>query len=89
MNKPSRKAAKNFRRYLGSYLYKSVKKHLKEFRQPGYDHSNDYVRTGNYIVLQPDEEYYKKFPQNDHSIFVNHLHTQYLYLTEKLDLLTK
>jgi hypothetical protein len=86
MNTPSRKASRNFRKYLGGYLSKSVKKHLKEFQSPEYYHSNDYVRTGAFIVLQPDENYYKLFPQDEKNKFVNHLHPQYLYLTEKLDL---
>jgi len=86
MNTPSRKAARNFRKYLGGYLSKSVKKHLKEFRSPEYYHSNDYVRTGAYIVLQPDDGYYKLFPQDEKTIFVNHFHSPYLYLAAKLEL---
>jgi hypothetical protein len=84
MNTPSRKAARNFRRYLGNFLSKYVVKHLPGFRPPAYFHSNDYVRTGAFIVLQPDAHYYELFPQNEKTIFVNHLHPQYLYLIEQL-----
>lgn len=86
MNRPNRKAARNFSKYLGSYLYRFVRKHLPEFREPRYFPSYDYVRTGAYIVLRPDDGYYQRFPQSEEKIFVNHYHPPYLYLAQQLDL---
>jgi hypothetical protein len=86
MNNPSKKAMRNYRKYLGKFLSKQVKKQIKEYNGPAYLNTMNYVRTGAFIILQPDEDYYKKFPQLESSIFVNHFHQPYLYLIEKLKL---
>jgi heat shock protein HslJ len=46
--------------------------------------SNDYVRTGNTIVLLPKADYYQKYPQEKNNFFINHLHPPYLYLAGQL-----
>ena len=84
MNTPSRKAARNYRKYLGSFVSKSIKKQLGGYQPPEYYKSMDYVRTGVFIVLQPDNDYYKLFPQDGKNIFINHMHAPYIYLTKKL-----
>jgi hypothetical protein len=86
MNTPSRKAARNYRKYLGTFVSKSIKKHLPGYDAPDYYQGMDYVRTGAYIVLVPDENYDKMFPQDGKNIFVNHLHAPYIYLAGKLSL---
>jgi hypothetical protein len=84
INKPSRKAMRNYRRYLGTFLSKQVKHHIKEYESPVYSNTMAYVRTGAFIVLRPDEDYFKKFVQADTAIFVNHFHQPYIYLASKL-----
>lgn len=84
MNKPSRKAAKNYRKYLGNFVSKSIRQHLKTFQPPGYAQGSYYVRTGSTIVLLADEEYFTLYPQDKKNVFVNHLHNPYIYLAEKL-----
>lgn len=86
MNTPSRKAARNYQKYLGGFVSKSVKKHIKDFDPPAYYNSNDYVRCGAFIVLQPDEAYYTKYPQGGKDVFINHLHPPYLFLLDRLTL---
>lgn len=86
LDKPSKKARKNYRKYLGSFVGKSVKKKLNGFSAPEFHSSIDYVRTGNQIILMADEAYYEKFPQVKEKIFVNHLHAPYIYLAEKYDM---
>ena len=86
MSKPSNKARKNYQKYLGKMISKTVKKQLPDFTIPAYYNSNYYVRTGNTIVLYADEEYFKLF-SNDPSnpnIWQHHLPKPYLFLTEKL-----
>ena len=80
LRKPGEKAAKNYRKFLGTYVAKSVKKQLEGFEPPAYYPSFDYARAGASILLVPDEGYYKKFAQDPARIFVNHLHPAYLYL---------
>ena len=84
LNKPGKRAMRNYRKYLGKFLSKQVKQQIKEYHSPAYAYTMNYVRTGAFIILQPDAEYYKKFPQLDSSTFVNHFHQPYLYLVDKL-----
>lgn len=84
MSKPPLKAEKNYRKYLGSVVYKAVKKNLIEFKEPAYYHSSNYVRIGTTVVLYADEEYNKRFPTKPEQVWLNHGIERYLYLTEKL-----
>ncbi|MCE7040522.1 lipase family protein [Dyadobacter sp. CY312] len=86
MSKPSYKARKNYQKYLGKMVSQTVKKQFPDFVTPQYYNSNYYVRTGNTIPLNADEEYYKLFsndPANP-NIWQHHLPRPYLYLAEKL-----
>jgi hypothetical protein len=84
MDKPTRRAQKNYQKYLGTFTSKIVKQQIPGFVAPAYYNSSNYVRTGNTIVLLADEAYYKLYPDNEKDVFVHHLHPAYLYLTEQL-----
>ncbi len=86
MDKPSRRAQRNYQKYLGKMTSKMVRKTLTEFEPPAYFPSNDYVRVGRTIVLAGDSTYRKLYVDDGKNIFVHHLHPPYLYLAEKLDL---
>lgn len=86
MSKPSLKAVKNYQKYLGKMVSRSVKKQIPGFVTPDYYGSNYYVRTGNIIVLYADDAYFSKFnndPENP-NIWQHHFPEQYLFLAEKL-----
>lgn len=84
LNKPSRRAQRNYEKWLGKMTAKVVRKSLPEFIPPVYYGSSNYVRTGNTIVLFADADYFKKFPDDPKKIFVHHYHKAYLYLLDKL-----
>lgn len=84
MDRPTKKARKRFRKYLGGKAGGFVGKQLREYRQPEYYESNHYVRTGNIIVLYADSAYYRRFPDSRDHIFVHHMMPPYLYLTHQL-----
>jgi Lipase (class 3) len=86
LSKPPSKAQKRYQKYLGSMTSKTVQKTLPGFVPPAYYASNHYVRTGNMIVLLPDDDYFKLYPesQSADNMFPHHLHPQYMYLAEKL-----
>jgi hypothetical protein len=84
LDKPSRRAQRNYGKYLGKMLSKQVRKNIKDFQQPKYAKSNNYVRTGNTIVLLGDEEYFKRYPNDKTKIFTHHFPDAYLYLAKKL-----
>lgn len=85
MRKPSLRARKNYQKYLGKMMSRAVQKTIPGFVKPAYYKSNDYVRTGHTIVLQPKEDYYRLFsPDPAHpDIWMHHLPKEYLYLAEQ------
>lgn len=86
LSKPSKKAQKNYEKYLGKMVSRVVKKQMPDFKTPEYYKSNYYVRTGNTIVLYADEEYFKLYSNatDNPDIWQHHLPKQYLFLAEKL-----
>ena len=82
--KTTRKARETYQRYLGSIVYKFSQKTLAQYKQPGYYESMQYERAGNFIILNADEDYYKKFPDSKEKIFIHHDFNAYLYLLKKL-----
>lgn len=83
LEKPTRKAQRNYQKFLGKHTSRFVKKHISEYVSPEYSPSNNYVRTGTTIVLMPDEEYYKLYPDSKENVFIHHFHPPYLYLAER------
>lgn len=83
LNNPTKRARKNYQKYLGNFVGKSVSKKLNGFVPPEYYNSISYVRTGAQIVLLADDSYFQKFPQDKEKIFTNHLHPPYIFLAEK------
>ena len=85
LNKPTRKAQKNYQRYLGDEAHKMVTEKIDGLKVPEYLPTSNYVRTGTHIILQPDEAYFQAFPNDSNDVFTHHTHRPYLYLTEKLE----
>ena len=79
----TRTAQTRFERNLGGLVYKYVKKVLPQLRQPVYVHDNNYQRAGIPIVLQPDAEYYKIYPNETTNIFQHHMFAAYYVLAKK------
>lgn len=82
LEKPVRKAQKNYQKYLGNTAAKFVKKSINDYETPQFYPSNNYVRTGNTIVLMPDDQYRDSFPENRANVFIHHGHRAYLQLLE-------
>jgi hypothetical protein len=84
LDKPTKKAQRNYEKYLGKMTSRLIKSNLPEFTPPDYYHSNHYVRTGATIILHANEAYYNLYPDDESKVFAHHAHTQYLYLLEHL-----
>lgn len=86
LSKPSKRAQRNYQRYLGKMVSKAVKKQIPAFEIPTYYNSNYYVRVGNTIVLYPDSAYFSRPSASaaPEKIWQHHFPFQYLYLAEKL-----
>ena len=74
LRKPNEEAAKNYRKFLGSFIAKTIIKELPGFMEPAYAPTIDYVRTGNTVTLLADDDYFKQFPQDQEKIFIHHFH---------------
>lgn len=87
LSRPSKRAQKNYEKYLGKMVSRAVKKQIPDFKSPEYFKSNYYVRTGNTIVLYPDQEYFDLYSNDtdNPNIWQHHLPVQYLFLTQRLD----
>lgn len=81
---PGKKARKNYQKYLGRFVSKSIKKALPGFQAPVYFKSSNYVRTGTTIILRPGADYFEKFPGDKKDVFRHHLHEEYIYLADQL-----
>ncbi len=84
MDKPTKKALRRYHKYLGEMVFSAVQEHLQGINPPEYLESYNYVRTGNPIVLYPDDEYYEHFPKETDDAFTHHSYQSYLYLLDKL-----
>jgi hypothetical protein len=84
MDRPSRKAQKQYQRFLGTYVERMAKKVLPGYRAPSYAPSSYYVRAGQTIVLDADEIYYQQFPPSTQHLFQNHVLEPYLFLGNRL-----
>ncbi|PSR53282.1 lipase [Adhaeribacter arboris] len=84
LTKHTLKAQKRYQQYLGNKASKYVQSQLKEIQVPAYYNSNNYVRTGTFIVLLADQAYYQKFPESKTKVFTHHMLQPYYYLAQKL-----
>ncbi len=83
LDKPTKKARNNYQKYLGNMASRFITKNVAGYEPPIYFNSNNYVRTGTSIVLQPDTAYFMEFPQETDDIFMHHSHHAYIYLLDK------
>lgn len=83
LDKPTRKAQRNYTRFLGTSAGNFVRRELPGLETPPFVESNLYVRTGAIITLLPDSAYHARFPQSKETPFVNHMLDPYMYLLER------
>lgn len=83
MDRSAVKVTRKFQKHFGQDMGKIVSKYIPGFVTPIYYKSTNYVRTGNAIVLYPDADYYKIFPDNPGDALTHHKFEAYLYLIER------
>jgi hypothetical protein len=83
LDRPTRKAQRNYTRFLGRSAGNFVRRELPGLETPAYVESNLYVRTGTIITLLPDSSYLERFPQQGENPFVNHMLDPYVHLLER------
>lgn len=87
MTKPPFKSVKEYQNYLGDYVGKRIQKLYPEFIIPKFANTNDYVRTGRQIVLQPDSAYFKKYDsaKNPSNFMLHHATSAYMFMLMRND----
>jgi hypothetical protein len=85
LDRPSKRAQKNYERYLGKMVSKMVRKQMPGICVPEYYKSNYYVRAGNTVVLYADSAYFKQYSNEpeQQNIWLHHLPKPYLFLAEQ------
>lgn len=86
LDRPSKRAQKNYQKYLGKMMSRYVRKNIKDFHPPKYYNSNNYVRTGHAIVLLGDKDYFKDYPEQSNNLFLHHMPDAYYALAVKMNL---
>ncbi len=84
MGNTSAKAQKKFRKYLGSMVYKQVKKFLPQFKEPTYSPGSNYMRAGSPIILMPDAQYNQEHVFDGKNVFLHHMPRSYYELALRL-----
>ncbi len=84
LNRSTRKAQKQFTKYLGHLVYKQSKNVLPQLKQPQYSKGNNYMRTGVPVILLGDDEYHRRFPDSQTNVFIHHMFQPYSYLAKKI-----
>ncbi len=84
LDKPTRKAQRNYQKYLGELASKSVAKNIDGYIAPEYIESNNYARAGAFAILRADSAYYASFPDSDTAIFIHHSPPAYRMLVANL-----
>lgn len=81
---PSQKAVDRYQKYLGKFTGKQIRKYYPDFVIPAFAPSNEYVRTGRQVVLQPDSGYFEKFDyaKDKTKIMLHHSTVAYYYLLQ-------
>ncbi|MCX2744457.1 META domain-containing protein [Mangrovivirga sp. M17] len=84
LNKPTLKAQRNYEKYLGKMTYKMVEKNLPGLIVPEYLSTNNYMRAGIPIIMEPGEIYLDSFPEHSDDVFEHHFHQAYLTVAKEL-----
>ncbi|MGC9342392.1 MAG: lipase family protein [Bacteroidales bacterium] len=84
LDKPSKKARKEYQKYLGKMISGQIQKSLPGYQPPEYFNSNHYVRTGNFIILHPESDYFEIYPEEADDIWRHHGFKAYFFLIEKI-----
>jgi hypothetical protein len=80
LNRVVRHAQRRFTKYLGKKSGFFVRKKIDGFPKQKYSKCLNYVACGIPIILVPDANYHKLFPDDGKSIFRHHSFSAYLYL---------
>ena len=83
LKKTPEKAQQTNEKYLGKLAYSFVKQKMPRLKEPVYMHDNSYVTCGVPVILMPDNNYRKQFPDDPKNVFVHHMFWPYYYLAQK------
>jgi len=82
LSNPAKRARKNYQKYLGKYLSVIVSKKLHGTEPEFFSQSNNYVRTGQTWLLEPNADYLNNNPMRHIEGFPHYMHHSYIYLIQ-------
>lgn len=83
LTRATNRSVRQYRKYLGNFVYKLSRKQLPQYQQPAYMYSNNYMTAGSPVILMPDEEYHRLYPFDGKNVFIHHMPAHYLFLLKK------
>lgn len=84
LTKPTRRAQKNYTKYLGKTASSMLKTALPGYVAPVYVPSTMYMRAGSPIILTPDAAYRQERMDPSKNVFLHHMPEAYYKLAELL-----
>lgn len=84
LSNPVQTEVENWTKYLGKTLGGMLEEQKAWFCQPDYVECVNFARTGNFVVLLPDAEYYSAHPAVADDAFEHHQYNAYYDLAVKL-----
>jgi hypothetical protein len=82
LTKPTYRSERRLKKYLGKTVGGMVEGQVKGFKQPAYAETACYMRTGNMVVLIPNDDYYKRFEPVSDNKFLHHMYDAYKCLID-------
>ncbi len=80
--KPTYRSERRLEKYLGKTIGNMIEEQVEHFSQPGYFKSACYMRTGNTIVLIPNDQYFESYPHISPDKFKHHMFNAYKFLID-------
>ncbi|HMQ76398.1 MAG TPA: lipase family protein [Flavobacteriales bacterium] len=77
LDRPTRKARRNYQRVLGRTIGRLAAKNLPGYTAPELPEGTHFVRTGPFVVLRPDATYRARFVDDPKKVFMHHLMEPY------------
>lgn len=77
IQKPTKKAQKNWTKYLGTTMGEMLAEQVTDYKLPEFVECANFQRCGTTIVLMTNEEYYAKHPHAANDAFEHHMYKAY------------
>jgi len=83
LDRTTRATQREFGKWMGTVVYQRIRTYLPALKEPAYAEGSNYMRAGTPVVLMPDADYRRQFPDGGRNFFIHHLFAAYYFLLKK------